>query len=199
MFLFTLCWNNYVIPALSSSITMETPAKLWVSARCSVWQMLISERSHFREIIRKELKDSHLTDISTPALSHLSLSTFLISLSVMDNLRPIHFCVSIQIRVTLVCRFQRGGVSWRSPTTWTETVMSSSNPRSWSIRSRTPATTRTCTESCWWTRRGQETMKHILDNFLTCSGVNKLRESYLSILSSYNILTKPVTFIVFGQ
>lgn len=63
-------------------------------------------------------------------------------------------CLSNQIRVTLVCRCHRGGVSWRSPTIWRETVMSSSNPRSWSTQSRPPVTTRTCTESCSWTRRG---------------------------------------------
>lgn len=70
-----------------------------------------------------------------------------------------HLSLSLQIPVILVCRCHREGVSWRSPTIWMGTVMSSSNPRSWSTRSRTRGTTRTCTESCSWTRRGQETPK----------------------------------------
>ena len=72
--------------------------------------------------------------------------------------------------MTLVCRCHQGGVSWRSPTTWRETVMSSSNPRSWSTRSRTLGTTRTCTESCSWTKRGQETEENkvSLSSSLVC-------------------------------
>lgn len=145
---FPSVWNNYIIPV---------PASLWKPIKnCETGRRSRPHLSARVIIMHLNVPEGSLQPCSFEASHHCHCNRprrrwWLTGRSFVS--------LSLQIPAILVCRCHRGGVSWRSPTIWRGTVMSSSNPRSWSTRSRTRGTTRTCTESCSWTRRGQKTAK----------------------------------------